>query len=174
MVTIREATPADVPAVAALAAHFLATPYARQYFRASSDRLELFVSFLVDTPGCTVLVADDAGVVGFLALLGGLNPLDEAGEFCEEIAWWVEPRARGRGRIGAQLLAAAEQWARANAYLWLKMIAPSQSRVGRFYERSGYAPLETAYVKGLGHGDRLVVRPGEGREEVRPPDDRQR
>lgn len=166
--TIREATDADVPAIATLAEHFLATPYARTYLGASRAGLELFTTYLLEQPLCTVIVAqleETCELVGFIALLGGGSPLDEAHAVCEELAWWVEPDARGAGRVGARLLDAAEAWARAHGLKWLKMVAPHQSRVGRFYERRGYVPVETAYSKGLVDGSRTRPSPDvRGRE----------
>jgi GNAT superfamily N-acetyltransferase len=167
-VTIREATTADAPALVPLAEHFLAVPYARQHLVTTPAAIVALVVFLVEHPRGVVLVAEDAGqLVGFLALAAGFNPLDVAHTFCEELAWWVEPAARHAGQVGARLLDAAEEWARANGQTSLKMVAPHQSRVGRYYERRGYTALETAYAKGLGDERRVLVRPQQGQEEVR-------
>jgi len=68
--------------------------------------------------------------------------------FAEEIAWWVEPDQR-RTDIGRALLAEAEAWAVGAGICVLKMIAPTGSGIGRYYESLGYQPVEMAYMKRL-------------------------
>lgn len=84
-------------------------------------------------------------VVGMLAIVIVPHPL--SGEkVAEEIAWWVEPQARG-GMVGPHMLRSAEEWATRNGANVVKMVAPAASAVGIFYERSGYRAVETAYIK---------------------------
>jgi GNAT superfamily N-acetyltransferase len=97
--------------------------------------------------GHIVVGERDGVLVGFIALVAAPHPI--SGEpVAEELAWWVEPSAR-RGRLSYYLLRSAEDWARQKGLSMLKMVAPSGSTVGAFYERLGYSPVETAYIKRL-------------------------
>lgn len=101
---------------------------------------------VLDQGVCLVADAGDR-LAGFLALVALPHPL--TGQlYGDEIAWWVEPEYR-RGRVGPQLLVAAEQWARQMGCQSVKMVAPFKSTVGAFYERCGYTAVETAYAKQL-------------------------
>ena len=63
-----------------------------------------------------------------------------------EVAWWVEPDARGWPRA----LRRAERWAAEMGAHQIQMIAPAtNARVGRLYQRRGYRPLRQA----IGAGD---------------------
>jgi GNAT superfamily N-acetyltransferase len=85
--------------------------------------------------------------VGFIAGLVGPNAI--SGErMAEEFAWWVNEEHRG-GRLAYYLLRSFEEWAGQNGSVCLKMVAPAGSAVGVFYERLGFTPLETAYIKRL-------------------------
>jgi len=66
----------------------------------------------------------------------------------DELMWWVEPAWRGSS-AGPKLLRSLESWARQKGVRWIKMIAPVESDVGKYYERIGYAALETSYLKRL-------------------------
>jgi GNAT superfamily N-acetyltransferase len=172
--TIREATVADAPAIATLGLHFAAA-YGGDYIAPTREALEGLAAVLVAQPACTILVAqleETGALVGFIALAAGLNPFDGAHLLVEELAWWVEPDARRAGQVGARLLSAAEDWARANGLAVLKMVAPHQSRVARFYERYGYVPVETSYTKRLDEVHRPPVRRRQGPEEAGGPVDR--
>ena len=161
---------ADAPAVATLGLHFAAA-YGGDYIAPTREALEALAAVLVAQPSCTVLVAEaDGALVGFLALAGGLNPFDGANLLVEELAWWVEPSARHAGQVGARLLHAAEDWARAQGLRVLKMVAPHQSRVAIFYERYGYVPVETSYTKRLDEVHHPPVRRRQGPEEAGPLD----
>ena len=146
---LREATPADRDQVVALALRFHgATPYAQLLV---IERTRVEALFAVALATGVVLVAEaehtaEGGeLVAFLALAALEHTL--SGErYAEEIAWWVEPRYRD-GTIGPRLLALAEAWARADGCAFIKMVAPVGTAVGTFYDRRGYHPIETAWMK---------------------------
>ena len=86
-------------------------------------------------------------VVGMLAIVLIPHPL--SGQIiAEEIAWWVEPEARG-WMIGPHMLRAAEVWATRKGANMVKMVAPAGSTIGTFYERDGYRAIETAFINTL-------------------------
>ena len=63
-----------------------------------------------------------------------------------EVAWWVDPSARGS--IGIALLRRAEAWAKTTGAVRMQMVAPNE-RVGEFYRRVGYEKAETAWSRRL-------------------------
>jgi len=147
---IRAATPADADRLVALAQHFLAATAYGQLLPVQKDRLlalvepvcthgVVFVSEL-DRPFAPELVGMIAISVAEHALAGLL--------FGDELVWWVEPSFRDRR--GTALLERAEAWGVEHGLAFLRMVAPAESpTVGKLYERHGYAPVETSYVKQL-------------------------
>lgn len=151
---IRPATHDDVDVLAAMVQHFLeAVPTYAALLQGGPERLVAYMHGVVELKDAlTLLALEDTGEpLGFITVVAVENVLTET-RVGDELVWWVEPRFRGR--VGPKLLEAAEAWARTTGLSVLKMVAPYQSRVGVFYERHGYVPLETSYTKGLDHGSR--------------------
>jgi len=65
-----------------------------------------------------------------------------------ELAWWVEPESRGN-ETGAKLLEAFEYWAREVVKAKLVTMISLDDKVGKFYEKNGYALQERTYMKVL-------------------------
>lgn len=79
-------------------------------------------------------------VAGLLAVAPILNPITTHHEALV-VAWWVSGPHQG-GRIGHNLLGAAEQWARQNGLDVLKIGAPPGARYCRGLRRRGFTPTE--------------------------------
>ena len=143
--TIRPATIADFDVIVELVEHFLAASiYAKILGPADRETLEKLVGAVMDT-GVILLAEGCAGdVEGMLALAVFDHPVTGI-PYADELAWWVEPHARGS--LGPRLLAAGEAWVKARGLSGLKMVAPADSSVGRLYARRGYVEVETAYHK---------------------------
>jgi GNAT superfamily N-acetyltransferase len=138
MTTIRTARTYDASALAALAGElgYPATP------RAIVARLAAIEA----EPASRVLVAEDARgrVVGWLHVALTAHLLDDA--TAEILGLVVTAGARGGG-IGAQLLHAAEDWARTRGAVRLRVRSRvERERAHRFYERAGYARAKTQHV----------------------------
>lgn len=148
--TIRLATAADRSALIALGLHFAQSEIYRAWL---TDATEASVALIVDLMlslgdrACIALAEDDAGPFGLLCCYQTPNNITGV-EFCDELVWWVEPTRRGL-RAGPALLAFAEGWAKSRGLHLIKVVAPIGTRVGRYYDRRGYRPVETAYVKML-------------------------
>jgi GNAT superfamily N-acetyltransferase len=101
------------------------------------------------SPGSSVLIAeDDLGT-----RLGFIHVTEEDDYYagaCGHIGDVVVAReARGRG-VGAALLAAGEQWARARGYRLLSLnVFVDNTEARSLYERSGFAPETVRHVKVL-------------------------
>lgn len=148
---IREATEADIPRLIEMAVRFLLESRYGETFdnAATPDAIGRLVRQVL-TFGTIFVAENDIGpgaqaVVGMLAIVIVPHPLTGK-NYADEIAWWVEPNARG-GTIGPKMLRAAEQWATTNGANMVKMVAPSGTSVGEFYEKLGYEVVETAYIK---------------------------
>jgi GNAT superfamily N-acetyltransferase len=150
MVTIRKATVADRAIVLELAAHVAASlPYSFLGDHVTLESLETLIDALYGAgEHAIILLADgDGGPFGGLALCEAVNPITGC-VFVNDVAWWVEPDYRNR-MAGPLLLHAAEQWTAERGVRTLRMAAPIPSNLHQFFERNGYAGIETTYVKGL-------------------------
>lgn len=143
---IRRATLDDRDRLMQMAQRFVAeTPYAG-LITIDLDRLAASVGGLLENPSGCVLVSGDATLTGMIAMLAYDHPFSgERTAF--EVVWWIEPEARGSGD-GVRLLRSAEAWARDGGITKMQMVAPDP-RVGEFYQRMGYAPVETSYQRSL-------------------------
>lgn len=88
----------------------------------------------------------DGKLVGMIALAIGPHLLTGK-TFAEELVWWVDPNSRGR--VGLELLNAAEAWAQEAGAAFLKMIAPIGAGLEVLYAHRGYREIETAFAKRL-------------------------
>lgn len=141
---IREATPADTPALVTLALAFLDDGPFRWLLTRNPDAMTALVG-LVLAHGVALVAEVDGRVVGVLALVAHHHPM--SGQLvADEAVWYVDPAARG-GLLGPRLLKTAETWARGRGCTMLKLGAPTGAGIGPFLERSDYRPVETVYVK---------------------------
>jgi RimJ/RimL family protein N-acetyltransferase len=122
--------------------------------------LSRYIEFLTFEPGrmaeiatrliggreSTLIVADDGSeLVGMIGMWVYDHPLS-GDRVAGEVFWWVDPHQRGR--LGLDLWAAAEAWAKDREARVIQMIAPND-RVARLYGRRGYQKLETTYQRTL-------------------------
>lgn len=70
-----------------------------------------------------------------------------AGRYAKETVWYVTEAARGRGAI--KMLDAYEAWAREQGCSAVGMASLAGNDVSKIYERRGYAPAETHFIKPL-------------------------
>jgi len=142
-ITVRPATLDDLPAILPMARRFVASYGAG--LTENLAQLTGLATHLITNPACTLLVAETHhGLCGFIGLVGYAHHVSGV-PTVGEVAWWVEPAARGSGLA---LLDAAEQWATAYGAQHLLMIAPNE-RVGSLYTRRGYRAVETTYQRAL-------------------------
>ena len=146
MVTIRPATAADTPRLLEMAAAFLEHTSYGALVRFNPAALQLLIAQVLVLG--VILVAEDADRLdGMLAIIELTDPLT-GDRYADEQVWWVEPHARSRA-VGPRLLKVAESWAKSRNLSIIKMVAPTGTHVGSFYQRVGYTPIETAYTKRL-------------------------
>ena len=132
---IREALPADLPALVAAYDWLLAPPGVRPPDwspAVATGRLEATMA----DPRAAVLVADENTVVGFATVyLDIVSVRFGQRAWVEDLA--VAPHRRSRG-IGKALLDAGKVWARDHGAAWLELQSGSaRLDAHRFYEREG-------------------------------------
>lgn len=144
---VREAREADAARLDELVQHFLAaTPYHAAVEVSPEQRGIVLARFLSGGFSGRILVAEREGVVvGLLGLL--LFPNLLTGQItASDVLWWVEPTARGCGRL---MLEHGEAWARLHGAQVMHIVAWDNPRLEAFYARLGYVKLETVYSKPL-------------------------
>lgn len=103
--------------------------------------MEQTFRLLIETDHNCLFVGERGAIGG----CSGPHPFNHAHWIAQELFWWSE------GREGLRLLDAFEGWAAARCatvrMITLEAVEPE--RMGRLYERRGYAPLEHGYIKGL-------------------------
>jgi GNAT superfamily N-acetyltransferase len=135
---IRPMTAADAPLVADLSTQL-------GYPSTADETVERLALLNASPDVRSVLVAEEDGrAIGWVhveleaSLLSGIKA---------DIGGLVVDEAHRSGGVGADLLAAAEAWARQHGAL--RMVVRSRvtrERAHRFYEREGYAHLKTSHV----------------------------
>lgn len=146
---LRAAVASDRDAVVSLGLCFHAeTPYG-ELLHVDPDRIGAQFDVALDRGVVFVAEVDDGmippALVGFLAL-AALTHMLSGDRYAEEMGWFVLPPYR-TGTVGPRLLRRAEEWAKTNGCVFLKVAAPEGTDVGYYYERAGYLPIETAYLK---------------------------
>ena len=148
MATIRNATEADVDTIVKMARHFIA--FAPHATIAEYDDADIATAIRACMEHGVLLVAEqDDAVVGML--FGVVSGLWFAPRtlWASELAWWVEPAARG-GTAGIRLITAFQDWAREQG---AKVVAMSSlhldhdNRVSSVLQRMGFEQSEHTYIK---------------------------
>lgn len=142
---IRPATSDDLPAIVAMGRRFLAETAYQGRIADNPAQMEALAASLIAREDATLLVSEGGGELdGMIGIVGYPHPI--SGELTVgELFWWTTPEHRG---AGVRLLRAAEAWAVAQGAKHMQMVAPNE-RVGKFYERVGYAPVETVFQREL-------------------------
>lgn len=133
---IRQADWEDVPRlISYISAFHQASPWAREEFSPGATRIEL--QDMIASPASCIFLHDH-GVIG-----GQLVPLRFGKSLiAQELFWWAE-------RDGFSLLKKFESWAIDNNADIICMAALTGTRLGRIYERRGYLPKESFFVRHL-------------------------
>lgn len=106
----------------------------------------LFDSHMSHAYACILVLEHDAHVQGVLMASWFEHPFG-AGRYAKETVWYVAPIARGRGAI--KMLDAYEAWAKEQGCAAVGMASLVTNDVSRLYERRGFAPVETHFVKSI-------------------------
>lgn len=141
----RRATPADKTRLVEMATRFILSTRYQEYINIEPDRIAAAVDMMLEH-GVIIVAELEHRVVGMIAVVGPFPHLLDGRLYAEEAGWWVEPEHRG-GTVGPRLMHHMEGWCVQNRVYMVKMLAPADSDVGRFYDKCGYRAVETAWVK---------------------------
>lgn len=146
--SVRTARCADVDRIEQMARRFMLTTEPGRRVAMDAEQLEAFIS-RVFAIGTIVLGCFGDQVVGMLAIATFAHPMNGQA-IAYGCAFWVDPEHRGSA-LSRKMLGYATDWARQNGCAVLQMAAPTHQfrSFGRFYERQGFAPLETTYQREL-------------------------
>lgn len=129
---IRPASVADLPALCELCAQL--------GYRGDPADIARWFADLQGRPDHALLVADDGAVLGFADLSERRHLIGPAMAELESLV--VLDTARGKG-VGAELLAAAEGWARDRGLAGVNLGSRvTRKDAHRFYEREGYTRVK--------------------------------
>lgn len=136
---IRPAALDDIPALLAMGERFADKAKLTDHVGYDPDSMAATFAALIEAPEHIVLISETGAIGGTSCA----HPFNHSHRIAQELFWWSE------GREGLRLLTAFEEWARETcqsvAMIALEAVEPE--RVGRIYEKQGYAPLERGFVK---------------------------
>ncbi len=146
---IRQATLADVPVIVSMSERFYATTEypGRLRFPFDADTVQKIAQSLA-TDHVMLLAEHDGAVVGMVGLYVLPFMFNASHASAHEIVWWVNPEAQGTG-AGKALLAAIEPACKAKGVeaIYMVHLSTSPPQAAAIYERMGYLPTESSYVK---------------------------
>jgi GNAT superfamily N-acetyltransferase len=149
-VTVRRATFNDLPQYRAVAREFVAALPITPIVGISDEGIDNFLVRAIDNPDIGVWLAErDGDIIGICGALVYPIYFNPQHTIAQELWWWLTPAARG-GSAAKKLLRTIEDWAAEKGASALSMIAldnQNGERVGNFYLRSGFAPMERTYVR---------------------------
>ena len=144
---IRAATPDDIPRLVELGTRFMRESGYARHLTINGEAMAELAATLIEAEHGLLLVDDRGGeITGMIGVIATHHP-HSGDPVMSELFWYVLPRARGGG---ARLLLTAEAWARSHGITKSLTVAPAANgAVAGLYERLGYRPLETQFIKTL-------------------------
>lgn len=144
--TIRLGTADDTERIVEMGLRFVAATQYRQFLRTTRESLTALVGTVLDNGVILLAENDEQLVVGMFAMVIIDGAFDGV-RYADEVAFWVEPEARGAGSAGPKLLEMAKGTARNLGAQTLKVAAPVDAAgVARFFLRQGFLPVETTFT----------------------------
>ena len=146
---VRNATPADLPAVVRMSACFYAGTSYSGWADFNAETVEALAASLGRDH--VLLIAEHEGeAVGMVGLFVAPFMFNANVRAAYEVVWWVDESARSTG-AGAALLRAIEPACKAKGAKAVQMVRLHNSppAAAKLYERRGYGHSESSYTKVL-------------------------
>lgn len=142
--TIREATPEDLPLMYEGAREFYASSDVLRDFHLERF-VESWVAYLRTGSGMMYVAVDEGQIEGAIAGFAYQNPYGYE-KIVSEFFWFVKKTARG---VGVKLYIHFRNWARrigAAEIQMVELVDSMSGRVGEFYLKQGYGLAERRYI----------------------------
>jgi GNAT superfamily N-acetyltransferase len=152
LITVREATEADLPVYLQLSADFHAASPMQRVCEFEPQGFGEFVRQAMQNPDICVLLAELNGEI--VGITGGIiYPLyfSPSHKVSQELWWWLTPAARGSG-AGNKMFKHLQSWAKERGAQTMFMIALEDERAQKMekvYCRAGFEPMERTFMKGI-------------------------
>jgi GNAT superfamily N-acetyltransferase len=152
LITVREATEADLPVYLQLSADFHAASPMNRVCAFEPEGFGEFVRGAMDNPDICILLAELNGEI--VGITGGIiYPLyfSPSHKVSQELWWWLTPAARGSG-AGNKMFKHLQLWAKERGAKTMFMIALEDERAEKMekvYCRAGFKPMERTFMKGI-------------------------
>ncbi len=149
---VRPATLLDLGKYARLGEQFIAaSPLGKEAGHSPAETLNFLTSALENPDIGMWLAEQDGQMVGICSAIAYPLYFRPSYTIVQELWWWLTPEARGSG-AGQMMFKEIERWAVTKNAAALTMIAlenDAVDKVGRFYRRAGFRPLERTFIKGI-------------------------
>lgn len=145
MIIVRPAQQADIDRCVAVGREFYEfSPYTGVPYCESSMQ-ELLHGMIEQK--MLIIASDENRIIGGIG--GCISPMffNKNYIIAFEMFWWVDPDHRGR--LGLRLLNSFEAQAKSLGCAYLMMMTLQKNDIGSLYEKQGFQPYETGYVKRL-------------------------
>lgn len=135
---IRPAAGSDIPRLLEMGEKFAAKAKLAEHVGYDPASMEKTFAAMIEGENFCVLVGDHGAIGG----VKSPHPFNHEHWIAQELFWWSE------GREGLRLFEAFEEWAAdCGTIRMFTLEAVNPDRMGRLYERRGYAPLEHGFIK---------------------------
>lgn len=138
---IREAVVSDIPRLMEMGGKFADKARLIEHVGYDPESMAETFAYMIEDENCAVFVGESGAIGG----MKSPHPFNHDHWIAQELFWWSE------GREGFRLLDAFEAWAgkTCGTVRMITLEAVNPERMGKLYQRRGYAPLEHGYIKRL-------------------------
>lgn len=147
---VRRATLEDLPAYTPMAKNFLASTPMGEIIPFDEEAFKIFYTNAMANPDLGAWIAEyDGKAIGGAGALAFPMYFNPAYVSVQEIWWWLEPEARGKG-AGKAMYREIEQWAESKGAKALIMVALENGKTHKFehlYARQGFKPMERTFFR---------------------------
>jgi GNAT superfamily N-acetyltransferase len=143
---IREAIEDDIPEMVKMGEDFITSTSYKDVLSFNETQLATMMRRLIDTETGLLMVAESSHIKGGIGMVVYRHPMSDE-LVSSEAFWWINKEDRS-GFDAVRLVLKAEEWVKSKGARWAHMVAPDE-KVGKFYERLGYTPLEMHYTKAV-------------------------
>ena len=151
--SIRPAKPDDLPELMRMAHLFHDASCYGHIKLCESSLATTFEKLATHERGLLLVGEIDGAIVAMSGAIAQPHWFNERHLIGQELFWWCDPAARGKG-VALRLMKAMEEWARTVGCKTFCMASTANlepEKLRRFYQRRGYVPQDIYYAKEVNH-----------------------